>query len=179
MIQIMNDVQDKLMLDQIVPFQGDLKKRTAKQVDELAASILTEGLLMPFAIWVNEKGENLLLDGHGRLAALNKLAETDPNVMLQEYPVVYIAADTEEQARKSLLQITSSYGSITRQGVAKFCAKIPEYKAPSINKFTHPAQKRPKKEQRPGETIMRISVDINKLQEVLDIFNQVPFIHVL
>ena len=179
MIQIMNNTPDRLLLSEIIPFQGDLKKRTKKQIDELAASILTEGLLMPFAVWVNDKGENILLDGHGRLVALNKLAESDPNILLQEYPVVCITADTEEQARKSLLQITSSYGNITRQGVAKFCATIPEYKAPSISKFTHVPKKRVKLEERPNETILRIAVATNKLEEVMQIFNDVEFIKVL
>lgn len=178
MVRIMSNVDTKLRLENLVPFQGDLKHRSKKQVSELAASILSEGLLMPFAVWSNT-GSDYLLDGHGRLQALQLLAEDDASILEQEFPVVFIEADTEEQARKALLQITSSYGNITRQGVAKFCATIPEYKAPSISKYTHVPKKRKQLEERPNETILRIAVDTNRLTEVMQIFKEVDFIRVL
>ena len=54
-----------------------------------------------------------------------------------EEQLAYITTriETEDGARKALLQITSAYGKITKTGVKQFCVSIPDYKAPSIAKF--------------------------------------------
>lgn len=183
MINILcKDVADKLKLHDLVSFQGDLKKRTASDIEELANSIKELGLVMPFAIWPSEKG-NMILDGHGRLAALTSLAMSDATVLEQEFPVIYIKADNEEDARKSLLQITSSYGKITKQGAATFCSSIPEYHAPAINKFVHTkiSHRKPsaKLEERPDRVLIHISVPLDKSFEVKDLLKQVPYIEVI
>ena len=113
MIKVMCQTPEVIRLQELTPFQGDLKRRTSKDIKSLASSILSEGLLMPFAVWKHD-GVNSLLDGHGRYSALIELALEDNSISEQAFPVVYIEAETEEQAKKSLLQITSSYGKITR-----------------------------------------------------------------
>lgn len=134
MIKINCESKETLKLTDMVPFQGNLKKRTKQDIDELISSIVNEGLMMPFAIWKHED-KNYLLDGHGRKEALIKLAVDDPAMLTAEFPVIYVEADTEDDARKALLQITSTYGKITKAGVKQFCVSIPDYKAPSIAKF--------------------------------------------
>ena len=134
MIKINCVAQGTIRLSECTPFQGNLKKRTEAEVAELMRSIKTEGLIMPFAVWQND-GRNYLLDGHGRLEALRKLALTEPDIDLEEFPCIFIKADSENDARKALLQITSSYGRITKMGVKQFTVSIPDYRAPSINRY--------------------------------------------
>lgn len=178
MIKVMCQTTEVIRLGKLTPFQGDLKRRTDKDIEALADSIREEGLLMPFAVW-KHKGVNNLLDGHGRLAALTELACYDNEIATQDFPVLFIEADTEEQARKSLLQITSSYGKITRDGVMHFCATIPEYHAPAINKFVHKKPIKNKLKEQNNEQIVRIAVSQDKLEAVLELFKSVSYIRVL
>lgn len=178
MIKVMCQTPEVIRLGELTPFQGDLKRRTSKDISALASSIKDEGLLMPFAVWRHE-GVNSLLDGHGRYSALTELALQDNEIATQELPVIYIEADTEEQAKKSLLQITSSYGKITKEGAIKFCASIPSYKAPAINKFVHRKPVERKMSEQKNEQIIRIAVPNDKAQAVLDLFKSVDYIRVL
>jgi hypothetical protein len=134
--------QDSALLASMQPFQGELKKRTEKDIDDLKESILADGLLMPFALWQNE---NILhiLDGHGRYAALIKIALQDPTVLTQQFPAVIIESEDETSARKALLQIVSSYGRISKVGLGKFASNIVDYKAPVLTKLFKPVKYQP------------------------------------
>lgn len=178
MIKVMCQTPEVIRLQELTLFQGDLKRRTSKDIKSLASSILSEGLLMPFAVWKHD-GVNSLLDGHGRYSALIELALEDNSISEQAFPVIYVKAETEEQAKKSLLQITSSYGKITRDGVMKFCATIPSYTAPAISKFVHKPLAERKIKPVKNEQVIRISVPSDKAQAVLDLFKQVDYIKVL
>jgi ParB-like chromosome segregation protein Spo0J len=79
MIDIKCKTNDTLKIGQVQPFQGDLKKRTEKDTEDLACSILRDGLLMPFVVWRHDS-INSLLDGHGRLNALNDLLYFDNDI---------------------------------------------------------------------------------------------------
>lgn len=176
-------VKTTLKLTEMLAFQGNLKKRTDKDVEELGKSLQAEGLLMPFALWPSNDGYKLL-DGHGRLAALKKLAETDKDIMDQKFPVIFISKPTEEEARKALLQITSSYGKITKKGVMEFTKTIPNYTAPSISKFVkysnRPTTHKPVDKDKDKDTVvMRIAVPKEKVQEVTDILLTSGYIKVL
>lgn len=182
MVEIRCPVEDSLKLSELKPFQGKLKKRSDSDIDSLAASLRKEGLLMPFAVW-NSGGENLLLDGHGRRLALLRLSETDSDVCSQDFPVVYIEAETEEEARKALLQITSTYGKVSKWGVKEFTKSIPEYHAPVIDTFRKvPVKRRPKGSVNvasdAGEAEIRILVKRDKVKAVLELFSQVEYIRV-
>ena len=167
-------------LHDLVPFQGELKRRTPKDIEELQQSLLNEGMMMPFAVW-NKEGKQYLLDGHGRLEALIRLSMKMPTVLDQEFPVIAVQADTEEDARKALLQITSSYGHISKKGVVTFTQTIPEYKAPIINKVIGVRHRKLKDIKPVTDTNTRITLSIptDKVKEVLDILKTVPFIAVL
>lgn len=133
MILLKCNLPDTLQLAQLTPFQGDLKKRTQKDIEDLAESLSNEGMLMPIAIWCHDN-INHILDGHGRYQALIYLALKDASILVQEFPVILIEAETEDDARKALLQITSSYGKVNKQGLLKFAAPLVDYKAPIITK---------------------------------------------
>ena len=182
MIKINCETKDKVKLTDCVPFQGNLKKRTEQDIHELCESLNTEGLMMPFAIWKHDD-KNYLLDGHGRREALVKLAVESPDILSFDWPCIYIEADTENDARKALLQITSSYGKVTKQGVKQFCVSIPDYKAPVIQKFVAKPVKVNKPEQvKPpvnAKTVIKIRIDNDKMGQVLEILKQFSFIEVL
>ena len=180
MIKINCESESTLKLIDMVPFQGNLKKRTPQDIAELTESLKSEGLMMPFAIWKHED-KLFLLDGHGRKEALVKMAVDEPAILNEEWPVIYVNADTEDDARKALLQITSSYGKITKQGVKQFCVSIPDYKAPSIKKFvTSATPVKPKASVKTdGKIVIKVKVDKDKVEEVKSIFSQFPFIEVL
>lgn len=178
MINIKCSAPDRVKLSELVPFQGDLKKRTESDVKALADSIMQDGLLMPFAVWQHDE-QHYLLDGHGRLAALTEIALIDNSVVEQEMPAVFINAETEEEAKKALLQITSSYGKITKEGAVKFTRSIPEYHAPAINKFVHKTVVKRDQQERPLGSLIRIRVPSDKEQAVRDLLKQVEYITVL
>ncbi|MCL2305948.1 MAG: hypothetical protein FWC43_11450 [Planctomycetaceae bacterium] len=117
MIEITCHTADKLPLDEITEFQGDLKKRTSKDTEKIIESIYDNGFSFPFFIWKKED-TNFCLDGHGRLGALNEMrtrGETIPDL-----PVVYVDADDEREARIKLLQINSQYGRIDPDALESF-----------------------------------------------------------
>jgi len=134
MIKLNCVAQGTIRIGDCTPFQGNLKKRTETEINELMRSIKTEGMMMPFAVWQHD-GKNYLLDGHGRLEALKRLSFSEPDINREDFPCIFIEAACENDARKALLQITSSYGTITRMGVKQFTVSIPDYRAPSINRF--------------------------------------------
>ena len=180
MVTVRCESDDRLLLSSLEPFQGRLKRRTDEDVERLASSIREEGLLMPFAVW---RGNNYLLDGHGRRLALLKMSESDPEIASQEFPVIYIDADTEEEARKALLQITSSYGKVTGWGVKEFTKTIPSYKAPVLDKFVRRQAVKRKhgalnKAADEGWRHMRISVREDKANAVEKMFRECEYIKV-
>ena len=183
-MEIKCTTKDTIKLTECVPFQGNLKKRTSQDIAELKDSLLREGLLMPFAVWDHDD-KKYLLDGHGRKEALVQLAVEDANLLNGDWPCIYIKADTEDDARKALLQITSSYGKITKTGVKQFTVSIPDYKAPSIAKFVaKPVTKKveavdPVQRPNQGKVILKVSVTKEKVSEVKKILEQFDFIKVL
>ena len=183
-MEIKCTTKDTIKLTECVPFQGNLKKRTPQDIAELKDSLLREGLLMPFAVWDHDD-KKYLLDGHGRKEALVQLAVEDASRLNVDWPCIYIRADTEDDARKALLQITSSYGKITKTGVKQFTVSIPDYKAPSIAKFVaKPVTKKVEAVdpvQRPNQdkVVLKVSVTKDKVSEVKKILEQFDFIKVL
>lgn len=182
MIDVKCMSQGTVLLQDISPFQGSLKKRTQENINELKASIKREGLLMPFAIWKHD-GKNFLLDGHGRLEALYQLVLEDESLLRRAYPCVYIEAETEDDARKALLQITSSYGKVTTKGARIFMATIPSYKAPAVAKLNLSTVK-PVITVQKGipeikTRVIKIRVPKDKVDEVKDILATVEYIEVL
>lgn len=180
-IKVLSDTKDTLKVGEMTEFQGKLKHRSPKQVESLANSLLTEGLIMPFVIWRHE-GQNLLLDGHGRYKAIKYLAEKsgDETVLQQDFPVLYIDAQTEEEAKKALLQISSRYGNVTRKGAAAFCATIPQYKAPVLKPFsTDNSASKKFKAKATDRTLIKISVPNDIAEEIKKMLSEVPSIRIV
>ena len=142
------ETADSLPLSEMIPFQGGLKSRTEGQIEELKRSLLDEGLLAPFFIWkgalkAGDEEKSWIIDGHARREALRRvfLETGDDSFWLKErFPVVYISAESPDEARKALLQITSSYGEITSSGAKRFCEGLRGYSAPSVAAFLKPVE---------------------------------------
>lgn len=194
MININCDVATTVLLGDLVPFQGNLKKRTDEDITNLARSINTEGLCSPFYVW-KHNDKNYVLDGHGRMQALIRMSLLDSTLLNQPLPCIYISADTEEKARQILLQFTSSYGKVTKAGLKHFTATIPTYTAaPVLAKFKIKETKvhtpkvkvesvtvEPEQEEIISDDKIVLKIKLPKVaeKEVRDILAECPFIEVL
>ena len=112
---------DTLPIDRILEFQGELKKLSKQNRDKLMNSILKHGFIAPLFVW-DDAGDYRLLDGHQRLATLIYMRQKGYDIPM--LPVDYIQADSEEDAKRKLLQITSQYGEFSIEGIQEFTAGI-------------------------------------------------------
>ena len=108
---------DTLPIDRILEFQGELKELSKENEKKLRNSILKFGFIAPLFVW-DDKGEWRLLDGHQRLKTLLKMREEGYDIPM--LPVDYIEADSEEDAKRKLLHISSQYGEFTADGFENF-----------------------------------------------------------
>jgi hypothetical protein len=176
MIKIKCESAQTTTLSAMIPFQGELKKRSEKDIAELKESLLNEGLLMPFALWATGD-KHYILDGHGRRQALLSLALTDDTISTQQFPCIFIEASDENTARKALLQIISSYGKVSKAGLVQFTAPIVGYKAPIIKRVTEPPTiKTTIKDDR---VIVKIKVPMENAAQLTALLAQVDWVEIL
>ena len=112
---------DTVDIDQLTEFQGGLKERSAGDVEKIIKSIKKHGFSFPFFVWKND-GKNNVLDGHGRLMALQQMAAAGEEI--PALPCVYISAKNEAEAKEKLLKLNSQYGRMTADSVAAFLGDI-------------------------------------------------------
>ena len=166
-----------VLLTDMIPFQGDLKKRTDRDIADLCESLLLDGLIHPFSLWKKpDEDKRYILDGHGRREALIKLSLTDPGILQQEFPLLEVEAENEEEAQKALLQISSTYGKITRKGIIHFTKNIPEYKAPIIRH--HAARVSTGRQVEPDSVIVRLKVPKSIVPKLTELLKQVDGVEV-
>jgi hypothetical protein len=108
---------DVLPLDAIEEFQGNLKKRTKADIEKIITSITKYGFSFPFFVW-NGDGHNRCLDGHGRIQALAEMRRRGENLPL--FPVSYVEAKDEAEAKQKLLRLNSQYGIMSVDSVIEF-----------------------------------------------------------
>lgn len=132
-IKIACNTAERLPLDAIEEFQGNLKKRSRKEISKIITSILKYGFSFPFFVWKDD-GRNRCLDGHGRLLALHEmqgrhyfldesgnLSDDDSQpAPIPDLPVVYIDAKDESEAKQKVLRLNSCYGVIDADGFSEF-----------------------------------------------------------
>ena len=112
---------DTIQLHELTEFQGELKERSAGDVEKIIKSIKKHGFSFPFFVWKND-GKNNVLDGHGRLKALKQMAAAGEEI--PALPCVYISAKDEAEAKEKLLKLNSQYGHMTAESVAAFLGDI-------------------------------------------------------
>ncbi len=98
---------DHVPVSSLEPFQGELKELSEREYNKLKKSILENGLIVPFFVWL-ETGK--LLDGHQRTRVFTREG------WLMDVPIVYISAASEQDAKRKLLVISSQYGRVTQEG---------------------------------------------------------------
>ena len=108
---------DTIQLHELTEFQGELKERSAGDVEKIIKSIKKHGFSFPFFVWKND-GKNNVLDGHGRLLALKQMAAAGDDI--PALPCVYISAKHEAEAKEKLLKLNSQYGHMTAESVLEF-----------------------------------------------------------
>lgn len=99
-----------IAIEDLTGMQGNLKKISRKNLEMLKNRILKKGFNVPYHIWKHH-GKNYLLDGHQRTRALLELQAQ--GYFVPELPFDIIEAATMEEAKDSLLGISSQYGEFT------------------------------------------------------------------
>jgi hypothetical protein len=107
---------DMLPLEAIADFQGKLKKRSQDSKRRLALSMFSKGFIAPFFVWEKD-GTCKILDGHARDEVLREIRAAGISVP-DLFPVDYIDAENEQDAREKLLSITSQYGEFDKEELA-------------------------------------------------------------
>ena len=78
-----------LPIDKLRPYDKNAKEHPQEQVDQIVESIRQFGMNDPIGIWGDD---NLIVEGHGRLLALQQMGET-------EAPTIRLDHMTDEQRR--------------------------------------------------------------------------------
>ena len=77
---------------ELIPYANNAKTHPEKQVGELEQSITDFGFCDPIGVWHNEQGQMEIVEGHGRVLALEKLG-------IDTAPVIFLDHLTDEQRR--------------------------------------------------------------------------------
>lgn len=140
-----------LPLEEITEFQGNFKFRQPDDIKKIIKSIETYGFSFPFFIWKSGK-LNYCLDGHGRITAIREMKNQGYD--LPTFPVVFIEAKDEVEAKQKLLRMNSVYGNITAEGVLEFLNGVEV----DFGEIALPS----------GELIMGIETNFNAMDEWKD-----------
>lgn len=116
-IQIKCKGADALYIDQIEPFQGNLKDLSEENYKKLKKEILELGFSEPVSVWAHNN-KFLLLNGHQRHRALLQMKKE--GFEIPKIPVSFVEAKDIKEAKKKVLALTSQYGEITKQGLYEF-----------------------------------------------------------
>lgn len=138
---------DTLKLEELTEFQGDLKIRTDEDYKKVIKSIEKFGFASPFLVWQHD-GINSVLDGHGRLKALQIMK--DKGVEIDDIPVIFLSnINNEKDAKDLLLRLNSQYGKMTKKSVSEFIGQdfdlnLDDYQLPAFDlDFSNPFEVQP------------------------------------
>lgn len=108
-----------LDIDELVPFQGDLKTLTEERYAALCQEIIERKFSYAFHAWGNAPdGKNYISDGHQRHRVLARMRSEGWRI--PKMPVVLIDAVDETEFRMKLLSAVAQYGQVDRQGLYEF-----------------------------------------------------------
>ncbi len=116
-LDITCSANEYLPVSELVDFQGTLKTRTERDIQNILSSFERHGFAFPFFVW-NKDDKNYVLDGHGRLQAVNVLKSM--GVSVPDLPIVRVKCKDEKSAKRLVLQLNSHYGRMTKESVVKF-----------------------------------------------------------
>lgn len=120
-IKIKCKTQDTLPLSELTEFQGTLKVRDEDDYEKIIRSIKKHGFMYPIFTWKHGK-KNYVIDGHGRLGALQRMVARGEK--LPPLPIVYVECKDEAEAKEALLKLNSQYGHMTADSVREFLGDL-------------------------------------------------------
>ena len=82
-------------------------------------SMIENGFISPFSIWIDKAGIKWTVDGRQRLRTLKRWKKEDPNVP-NEYPASIVFAENKEAAAKMIVALESKYGDIEKDDFTEF-----------------------------------------------------------
>lgn len=109
-------------LDDFIWFQGELKYLPAENYEKLKKSIIKLGFSFVLNVWINEKEELILIDGHQRVLTLKSMRGEGWTVPFLPYAIV--EADSYQQAKEKVLAGASQYGEVQHLGVSEFLQDV-------------------------------------------------------
>ncbi len=105
--------------DQLVDFQGDLKKLSQTNYEKLRDQILTLGFSEPISVWEDPEGTKFILNGHQRLKTILRMVNEE-GFDMPSLPINSVEADDVDQAKRKVLSLTSQFGNVTEEGLHAF-----------------------------------------------------------
>src|SRR5262245_14154200 len=98
-------------LDELEPFQGELKVLSEEDFQKGRASILRYGFSFPFFVWKSGT-HNYCLDGHQRDRILRRMRDDEGYKLPAGFPVAWIDAASVKEAKEKILLLSSQYGKL-------------------------------------------------------------------
>lgn len=127
-----------LKLEDMHDFQGELKDLMEIDYKKLKKDIITNGFIDPFNVWFYED-KWYILDGHQRHRTLSKMKNED-GYSIPELPVTIVHADSYKKAKSIILSLSSTFGTMTSQGLYEFVSgadldfnELNNFRLPEIN----------------------------------------------
>lgn len=109
--------KEKISLNDLTSFQGELKSLSKLDFEKLKASILRYGISFPFFVY-RHTGKYYILDGHQRVRVLRELR--DGGYQIPKLPVDFIEAKNKKEAKEKILLLSSQYGKLTEETLHNF-----------------------------------------------------------
>ena len=107
-----NGQMEKMPWKTLKSMQGDFKTLDDEGRQTLRASMEKVGFKAPFFVWY---GHNELLDGVQRTDVLEDM-EADGWTIPEKLPVVFIEAESRQEALEDIARFSSQHGVVTEQG---------------------------------------------------------------
>lgn len=112
------DTKLKLPFSKLNGIQGALKAMAEEDFEVIKNSFLKDGIDFSWTVWKDKKGKWWVIDGHGRLELVKKLAEEGYEI--PSLPCVETYAKSFEEAKLKVLRSSSVYHKTTKQGLYEF-----------------------------------------------------------
>lgn len=123
-IQIKCKASLSIPLNELKPIQGELKALSNEDFVDLRAKILSQGIRFAFHVW---RDKSVLcwyiIDGHGRDKVLCHLVSNE-NYQTPSIPCVEVEADSIDEAKKLVLDSSSTYHRVTQEGLMAYMLEL-------------------------------------------------------
>lgn len=117
-----------LSLEQLMPFQGNLKTLPEENYRKLRDEMLRDGFSEPISIWQEpvDGGDGVyryhILNGHQRVTALKRMRDHE-GFLVPDLPVSFVEAGDVRTAKRKVLALTSQFGVMTLDSVREFATE--------------------------------------------------------